>query len=160
AQAKSLADDASSGDEDARHGIAGPIPDSYSAGLGLVGPLALSPEYPGASRFEPANGKNFHAVSGTRTVNRIVIHITDGGGKLDGTVSWFKDPSARVSAHYIVGQDGEVVQMVKHNDVAWHASSANGDSIGIEHEARSPHEWDKKLGRTDPGLMPTDQQYC
>lgn len=160
AQAKSLSDDAPSGDEDAQHGIAGPIPDSYSAALGLVRPLAISPEYPGASRFEPANSKNFHAVRGTRTINRIVIHITDGGGKLDGTVSWFKDPSARVSAHYIVGQDGEVVQMVKHNDVAWHASSANSDSIGIEHEARSPHEWDKKLGRTDPGLMPTTQQYC
>jgi N-acetyl-anhydromuramyl-L-alanine amidase AmpD len=160
AQAKSLADDVSSGEEDAQHGIAGPVPDSYSAALGLSRPLAISPEYPSASRFEPANSKNFRAVSGTRTINRIVIHITDGGGKLNGTVSWFKDPSARVSAHYIVGQDGEVVQMVKHNDVAWHASSANGDSIGIEHEARSPHEWDRKLGHTDPGLMPTDQQYC
>jgi N-acetyl-anhydromuramyl-L-alanine amidase AmpD/V8-like Glu-specific endopeptidase len=152
-EAKSLA-----GDEDVQHGITGPVPDTYSSAQGLARPLAISPEYPGASRFEPS--PNFKRVSGTRTINRLVIHITDGWGKIDGTVSWFKDPKAQVSAHYIVGQDGEIVQMVKHNDIAWHASSANGDSIGIEHEARSPHEWDKKLGHTDPGLMPTQQQYC
>jgi N-acetyl-anhydromuramyl-L-alanine amidase AmpD len=157
--AKSLADD-SLHDEDAQHGIEGPIPDEGAAAQALARQLALTPEYPQASRFEPANDANFRAVSGTRTINRIVIHITDGQPKITGTIAWFKDPSARVSAHYIVGQDGEVVQMVKHNDIAWHARSANGDSIGIEHVARSPHEWDRKLGHTDPGLLPTDQQYC
>jgi N-acetyl-anhydromuramyl-L-alanine amidase AmpD len=154
-QSKSLAYDSDS--EDVHHGIEGPIPDGGASAQALA---AQAPEYPQASRFEPANSANFHAVSGTRSINRIVIHITDGQPKLNGTVSWFQNPTARVSAHYIVGQDGEVVQMVKHNDVAWHASSANGDSIGIEHVARSPHEWDKKLGHADPGMMPTDQQYC
>jgi hypothetical protein len=38
--------------------------------------------------------------------------------------------------------------MVKNNDVAWHASSANGDSIGIEHVANTR------------GLKPTAVQYC
>ena len=156
-QAKSLAEDASRADQDAQHGISGPVPDAYSSAQGLARPLAISPEYPGASRFEPS--PNSKRISGTRTINRIVIHITDGWGKIDGTVSWFKDPKAQVSAHYIVGQDGEIVQMVKHNDIAWHASSANGDSIGIEHEARSPREF-KKLGHPDPGLMPTEIQYC
>jgi len=157
AQAKSLADDAFRGDD---HGIDEPIPDGSAFTQSLAYPLEVSPEYPGAARFEPANKGNYKAVSGTRTINRIVIHITDGQPKLNGTVGWFQNPSARVSAHYIIGQDGEVVQMVKHNDIAWHASSANSDSIGIEHVARSPHEWDKKLGHTDPGLMPTEQQYC
>jgi len=156
-QAKSLAEDALHAGDDAQHGITGPVPDAYSSAQGLARPLAISPEYPGASRFEPS--PNFRRGSGTRTINRIVIHITDGWGKIDGTVSWFKDPKAQVSAHYIVAQDGEVVQMVKHNDIAWHASRANGDSIGIEHEARSPHEF-KNLGHPDPGLMPTDVQYC
>jgi N-acetyl-anhydromuramyl-L-alanine amidase AmpD len=159
-QATSFADDGSSADEDAQHGIDGPIPDDGATTQGLSRPLALSPEFPQASRFESAYSGNYRAVSGTRTINRIVIHITDGQPKLNGTVSWFKNPSAGVSAHYVVGQDGEVVQMVKHNDIAWHASSANGDSIGIEHVARSPHEWDRKLGHTDPGMMPTDAQYC
>lgn len=152
-QAKSLASDHS----DNMHGIEGPIPDGDAAAQSLA---AITPEYAGASRFEPANAQNYKTVSGTRTINRIVIHITDGQPKLEGTVSWFKDPSARVSAHYVVGQDGTVVQMVRNNDIAWHASRANGDSIGIEHVARSPHEWDKKLGHSDPGLMPTEAQYA
>jgi V8-like Glu-specific endopeptidase len=38
--------------------------------------------------------------------------------------------------------------MVHHNDVAWHASRANGDSIGIEHVANTR------------GLLPTETQYC
>ena len=160
AQAKSLADDDSGGNEDATRGINGPIPDADTTTQSLARSLAIAPEYPGASRFVPANSGNFRAVKDTRTIKRIVIHITDGQSKLNGTVGWFQDPSAKVSAHYVVGQDGEVVQMVMNNDIAWHASSANGDSIGIEHVARSPHEWDKKLGHTDPGMMPTEQQYC
>ena len=66
-----------------------------------------------------------------RTIERIVIHITDRRPNIAGPVSWFKNPDAKVSAHYIVGQDGEVVQMVAHNDVAWHAGSANGTSIAM-----------------------------
>lgn len=167
-QAKSLADDAAYENEDSLHGIDGPVPDEIEAAQGLARPLAISPEYPQGSRFEPAAGVNYRTAAGTRTINRIVIHITDGGPKISGTIGWFqnahqtnsKGKPIHVSAHYVIGQDGEVVQMVKHNDVAWHASSANSDSIGIEHVARTPHAWDKKLGRTDPGLMPTEAQYC
>jgi V8-like Glu-specific endopeptidase len=165
-QAKSLADDGSAETEDSLHGIQGPVPDGGATAQGLAG--GTSAEYPQASRYEAAAGVNFRSVSGARTINRIVIHITDGGPKINGTIGWFQNPDQRdakgnpihVSAHYVIGQDGEVVQMVKHNDVAWHASSANSDSIGIEHVARSPHAWDKLLGHTDPGIMPTETQYC
>ena len=60
-----------------------------------------------------------------------------------------------VSAHYAVGQDGEVIQMVRNGDIAYHASSANSDSIGIEHGARTPGAF----GKNDAGLFPTDVQY-
>lgn len=153
-QTKSLADDV--GDtEDSFHGIGGPIPDSGDA-MAQSLDAGVSPEYPQASRFDPAASVNYRTVSGPRTINRIVIHITDGGAKIDGPVGWFKNPNQRdvkgnpihVSAHYVIGQNGEVVQMVKHNDVAWHASSANGDSIGIEHVANTR------------GLKPTADEYC
>ena len=159
-QAKSLEDYDTSPDEDDQHDIDGPMPGDTDLSQGLAMPLSVSPEYPQASRFEPANSGNYRAVTGTRSIKRVVIHITDGSKNIDGTISWFKDPKAKVSAHYVVGQDGEVVQMVKHNDVAWHAGGANGDSIGIEHVARAPHAWDKLLHKTDPGLMPTSTQYC
>lgn len=135
-------------DEDSLHGIDGPIPYDAASAQSLATSMAMSPEYPQASRFEAADSGNYRAVSLPRTINRIVIHITDGGKAINGTVGWFKNPAAKVSAHYVVGQDGEVVQMVKHNDVAWHASSANGDSIGIEHVANTS------------GLNPTPAEYC
>jgi len=100
------------------------------------------PEYPGAARFVPAAPANYRVrpappAIGSRIIIRVITHITDGGANINGTISWFKNPVAKVSAHYIVGQDGEVVQMVLHKDVAWHAGAANSDSIGIEHVANT-----------------------
>ena len=54
---------------------------------------------------------------------------------VDGTIAWFQDPRARVSAHYVTGREGEIYQMVRDSDKAWHAKGANADSIGIEHSA-------------------------
>jgi N-acetyl-anhydromuramyl-L-alanine amidase AmpD len=95
-------------------------------------PSPVRPEYPGASRFISAAPGNYKRCA-ARKISRIVLHITDGGPNISGTIAWFCNPAAKVSAHYIVGQDGAVVQMVRHRDVAWHAGKANGDSIGIEH---------------------------
>lgn len=89
-QAKSLGDD--DFNEDAQHGITGPIPDDGSFAQGLARAMDMAPEYPGASRFAPANKGNYKTVSGTRTINRVVIHITDGSGKIDGTIGWFQNP--------------------------------------------------------------------
>jgi V8-like Glu-specific endopeptidase len=125
---------------------------------------APAPDYPGASRFVPAHARNFRA--GRRrgaVVDRIVIHITAGGPNINGTIGWFQDGERRdpqtgkqagpSSAHYIVGRDGEVVQMVRNADTAYHASSANSRSIGIEHNANKPY----RLNRRD--LPPTMEQY-
>jgi N-acetyl-anhydromuramyl-L-alanine amidase AmpD/V8-like Glu-specific endopeptidase len=141
-----LADEA---DDSDAHGIEGPIPDTTDETRSTAQALAApAPEYPQASRFEPAAPGNYTAMSSPRTIERVVIHITDGGANINGTIAWFKNPAAKVSAHYVIGQDGEVVQMVRHNDKAWHASSANGNSIGIEHVANTR------------GLKPTGAQLC
>jgi N-acetyl-anhydromuramyl-L-alanine amidase AmpD len=143
--------DSDANDDDDSHDIGGPIQDggpsssAQSYGRQLE---ATAPEYPQASRFAAAAAGNYRARTSPRTINRIVIHITDGGANINGTVGWFQNPAAKVSAHYVVGQDGEVVQMVRHQDVAWHAGGANGDSIGIEHVANTK------------GLVPTDAEYC
>jgi len=36
-------------------------------------------------------------------------------------ISWFGKESSQVSAHFVVGENGEVVQCVKTKDAAWHA---------------------------------------
>jgi hypothetical protein len=58
-----------------------------------------------------------------------VIHITDGGSKIAGTIGWFQNPNQRNSRNQPIHvsalrrrQDGEVVQMVRNNDIAHHAS--------------------------------------
>ncbi len=65
------------------------------------------------------------------TIDQIVIHLMQG--YFEGTISHFKNGSPATSAHYLVGQNGEIVQMVKVSDRAWHAGDHNNRSIGIEH---------------------------
>ncbi|HLN64831.1 MAG TPA: N-acetylmuramoyl-L-alanine amidase [Symbiobacteriaceae bacterium] len=68
-------------------------------------------------------------------INYVIIHVTQGS--YSGSISWFQNPSAQVSAHYVVrSSDGQITQMVREKDIAWHAGNwtYNTQSIGIEHE--------------------------
>jgi hypothetical protein len=111
------------------------------------------PDYPGATRFILA--KSLKKMSIPRVIDRIVIHITDSL-TLGQAINQFKNPRDKngkpieVSAHYIVDQTGEIVQMVRENDIAFHAGKANSTTIGIEHVARS----------RKPSLIPTPEQHC
>ena len=87
------------------------------------------------------------------TVDRIVVHVAEGTYR--GTLSWFQNPQAKVSAHFTVGKDGEVGQSVRRTDTAWHAGPVppgepemNPRSIGIEHEGK----------QGTPPWEPTDAQ--
>lgn len=93
--------------------------------------FASGADYPNAI-WNPAPECNY----GTRTepVSGVVIHYTEGS--YAGCISWFKNCDAGVSAHYIIrSSDGQVTQMVREADKAWHARSANAYTVGIEHEA-------------------------
>ncbi|GII88989.1 hypothetical protein Ssi03_69790 [Sphaerisporangium siamense] len=97
---------------------------------------AAAPDYPDGSWVAAGSG-NYTASSrpSSYAIDRVVIHITQGS--YAGTISWFQNPSAQVSAHYVVrSSDGAVTQMVRDKDVAWHAGNwdYNTRSIGIEHE--------------------------
>ena len=90
-----------------------------------------NPDYPKAL-WNPAPDCNF----GDRTepVSGVVVHYTEGS--YAGCISWFQNCDAQVSAHYVIrSRDGQVTQMVREADKAWHARSANAYTIGIEHEA-------------------------
>lgn len=76
----------------------------------------------------------------------IVNHIT--AGLMPGCLSWLCNPQAKASSHYLVTRKGEVYQLVKDEDTAWHAGFVNKPNwalydganpnyytIGIEHEA-------------------------
>lgn len=72
-------------------------------------------------------------------IDYVLIHYTVG--TYAGAISWFKNPSSDVSAHYVIrASDGQITQMVRHKNIAWHAGNwwYNQRSIGIEHEYYDP----------------------
>ncbi|MCX4445993.1 peptidoglycan-binding protein [Streptomyces sp. NPDC087866] len=92
---------------------------------------ARSADYP-AALWVPADPNNYTA-GRTAKIEKIVIHVTQGS--YAGSISWFQDPVSEVSAHYVVrSSDGQITQMVRDADTAYHARSANASSLGIEHE--------------------------
>ncbi len=107
----------------AHTGLPAPLPQDEVIARGM--------DYPD-SRWIPANGSNYGAGRSAR-INQIVIHVTQGS--YAGTISWFQNPASGVSAHYVVkSSNGEVTQMVRDGDTAYHARSANPRTMGIEHE--------------------------
>jgi hypothetical protein len=96
-------------------------------------------------QFVPACSSNYSDYSrGRGDITKVVIHTMEG--TYAGSISWFQNCSASVSAHYnIRSSDGEITQMVQEEDVAWHAGhwETNKASIGIEHEGyvSQPSTW-------------------
>ena len=71
------------------------------------------------------------------TIKIIVVHwIGNAGSTAENNAKYFdslKDGRGTyASSHYIIGNDGVVIRCVPENEVAYHASSANSYSIGIE----------------------------
>jgi hypothetical protein len=62
----------------------------------------------------------------------VVIHTADGS--YDGTIAWQKNPSAKVSSHFIVAKDGRCAQMLDTNARSWCQIEGNPYSIAIENE--------------------------
>ncbi len=102
--------------------------------------LRADPDYPLAVGFVPADSSNYS--NGGIVPEFIVVHTMQG--YYQGSMSWFQNPAANVSAHFVMqASDGEVTQMVRLDDKAWHVGAYNGKSLGIEHEGwvDEPNEW-------------------
>ena len=69
----------------------------------------------------------------------VVLHYT-GMQSGEESVQWLCNPSAQVSAHYVVDENGDVYRLVDEESRAWHAGKSfwrgvtdiNSASIGIE----------------------------
>jgi len=103
-------------------------------------PVHASADY-GPAIWNPAANCNYTA-GRTAPVTHVTIHTTQGS--YASTISWFQNCSAQVSAHYVVrSSDGQITQMVKESDKAWHVGNSNGYTVGIEHEGyiSDPSTW-------------------
>jgi N-acetyl-anhydromuramyl-L-alanine amidase AmpD len=75
---------------------------------------------------------NFSSRAGV-AISEVAIHTIQGS--YAGAISWFKNCSANVSAHYVLrSSDGQVTQMVLESDKGWHVGNSNPSTIGLEHE--------------------------
>jgi len=84
---------------------------------------------------------NFSAFKKKRSVEFIIIHYT-GMRSLQSALERLLSRKHQVSSHYLISRNGKVFQLVKNNNVAWHAGvsnwfgfkNLNKTSIGIELE--------------------------
>ncbi len=82
---------------------------------------------------------NHDARPGGAAIDMVVLHYC-GMETAEAALARLCDPAARVSAHYLIDEDGAVRQLVAEERRAWHAGAAwwrgvrdvNGRSLGIE----------------------------
>ena len=99
---------------------------------------------PLAVQWRPSPNWNARRGPGIRAV---VLHYT-GMPSGDEAEARLRDPRSEVSAHYLLHEDGRIVQMVAERHRAWHAGRSwwrgdddlNSSSIGIE-IVNPGHEW-------------------
>jgi len=108
---------------------------------------AATPDYPGAMWFTTSctNKCTVGRPLGMSSVNKIVIHDTEGGW--DASVATLQNDSGK-SVHYIIDGDGSRVgQFRPETDTTWHAGNYyfNETSIGIEHVGYASDTYDKAL---------------
>lgn len=101
------------------------------------GKTDMPPPMPLVYDFIPSPNYDDRPIS--TSVSCIVLHSTVVN-TMEGTINTFLPPVAKVSAHFIVGRNGRVVQMVPIEKRAWHAGvsvlegaeKVNDYSVGIE----------------------------
>ncbi|MBI1273713.1 MAG: N-acetylmuramoyl-L-alanine amidase [Alphaproteobacteria bacterium] len=82
---------------------------------------------------------NFDARALGKQIDYIILHYT-GMENAEAALARLTDPAAKVSAHYVVGERGDIIQLVAEEDRAWHAGESfwrgerdiNSRSVGIE----------------------------
>ncbi|PSJ39407.1 N-acetylmuramoyl-L-alanine amidase [Allosphingosinicella deserti] len=80
-------------------------------------------------------------------ISILVLHYT-GMQDAASAIARLRDPAAKVSCHYLVSEDGQVLRMVDEQKRAWHAGNSfwrgvtdiNSASIGIE-IVNPGHDW-------------------
>lgn len=82
---------------------------------------------------------NFGPRRDGKRADAIILHYT-GMETGEAAEAWLCNPESEVSSHYLVHEDGLIVQMVREADRAWHAGASswhgetdmNSRSVGIE----------------------------
>jgi len=101
------------------------------------GGMLNKPETPLAGRVIPS--PNYGARRGCKRPDMILLHYT-GMADAQAAANWLANPVSKVSTHYLIEEDGTIIQMVSERHRAWHAGASfwagehdiNSVSVGIE----------------------------
>ena len=74
-----------------------------------------------------------------KEIKFVILHYTGMQSEID-SINRLKDPKQKVSCHYLINRQGKITQMVKDENIAWHAGKSkwknfenlNDNSLGIE----------------------------
>ncbi|MBO9712947.1 N-acetylmuramoyl-L-alanine amidase [Sphingomonas sp.] len=105
-------------------------------------------------------------------VSIIVLHYT-GMQDAESAIHRLRDPAAKVSAHYLVAEDGTILRLVNEDKRAWHAGRShwrgttdiNSASVGIE-IVNPGHEFgyrpfpDEQIASVIPLVAEIKQRYA
>ncbi len=86
--------------------------------------------------FSPNYSKT---VRSKNAIKYVIIHYTGMQSEI-ASIKRLKNPRSKVSTHYLINRNGKIIQMVKDENIAWHAGKSkwknlknlNRYSIGIE----------------------------
>lgn len=78
-------------------------------------------EHPSPNKWDGRNGSR---------VRCVVWHITEGSG--ESALDWLTAPASEVSAHDLVMEDGELVNLVPGDDTAWANGPVNAPRIDFK----------------------------
>ena len=92
-------------------------------------------------KIEYLNSPNYVNCHKRRNIKSVIIHYT-GMRSLQSAVERLVSKKYEVSSHYLISRTGKIIQLVKDNNIAWHAGKSNWfnfknlnkNSIGIELE--------------------------
>jgi hypothetical protein len=88
-----------------------------------------------AALWVAAHANNYSVGRQYGPLSFIVIHDTEGS--YSSAISWFQNSNSGVSSHYVIrSSDGQITQMVRDANTAYHAGNwdYNVRALGIEHE--------------------------
>jgi len=99
--------------------------------------MMAAPDSKLATHWVPS--PNFEPRHKGRKPDMLILHYT-GMESCDAARDWLATEESKVSAHYLIDEDGAVTQMVAESERAWHAGQSywagetdlNSASIGIE----------------------------
>jgi N-acetylmuramoyl-L-alanine amidase len=99
--------------------------------------MSIAPDSPLATLWCPS--PNCEPRVGGRTPDMLILHYT-GMEQAEAALDWLTREESKVSAHYLIDEEGRIAQMVPESERAWHAGQSlwagetdlNSCSIGIE----------------------------